>query len=191
MSSIYEVYPFKINGALTMKKFLFFLALLLPLNTYAQEQNFGNPDVVQGIKDITSWIYENEDQTHFMLSRTKLLDELVTGTNITAYSKDGIINRVVTSGFTDQGQLSTEWYYSEGKIIFIYQVFEYFEEDQNENSWKNFKGLWGWESRYYFVNEQLEYHRHRGRNDIDVAYNGNDILSKAKGILAYVKKRAS
>jgi len=173
-----------------MRNFIFII--ILTFNVYiakGQKIAYGDSTIVREIKTKTSWIYENKDETYFLLTNQQLQQEYTKGTNITAYSKDGNINRIITSSFTDDGQLSIEWYFYDNKVIFVYQVFEYFNEIGNKSDWKNFKGLSGWESRYYFKDESLKYQKHKGRKNIKEKLNVNSILDDAKKILNYTIKQ--
>ena len=171
-----------------MKRIVHIVFLGFSLCTYlkGQELSFGSESVVDQVKEKTSWIYENKDETHFFLTRQRLQKSAVYGLNITAHSLENKVNRLITVGTTKDGQLSTEWYFHAGQLIFVYQVFEFFDESKKKDSWKNFKGLYGWESRYYFVNGKLKYHKHKGRNDIDWQFKEGGILKAARSILNYV-----
>jgi len=162
-------------------------------NITGQDIIYGDSAIVEKIKTKTSRIYENSDKTYFLLTNRQLQEENTHGTSITAHSKDGDINRIITISYTEEGQLSAEWYFYDNKLIFTYQSFEYFNEVEHKSDWKNFKGLWGWESRYYFTNEELKYHKHKGRKNIKEKLNTNDISNDAKKILNYtieqIKKR--
>ena len=150
-----------------------------------QEVVFGDSTIVDKIKAKTSWIYSNKDKTYFLLTNQQLQEKYANGTSITAHSKRDTINRIITISYTEEGQLSAEWYYFGNKLIFAYQSFEYFNETEHKSDWKNFKGLWGWESRYYFTNEKLKYHKHIGRQNMEEEFNANAILNDAKKILNY------
>jgi hypothetical protein len=164
------------------------LIIILTFNVCSikgQEIVYGDSTIVEKIKTQTSWIYENKDETYFLLTNQQLQEESTNGISTTAHSKSGDINRIVTISFTENGQLSAEWYFYDNKLVFVYQSFEYFNEVEQKSDWRNFKDLWGWESRYYFTNEELKYQKHKGCQNIEEKFNANSILNDAKKILNY------
>lgn len=165
-----------------------FVLLLLCHGLAGQETAHGDSSVVRLIKPITSHIYEHKDQTHFLLTSQSLQHETNSGTSITAYVWEGNINRVVTVSQNKYGQIATEWYFDKGHLIFVYQVFEYFDEWKQKGSWQNFKGLYGWESRYYFLKDQLKYQRHKGI-ETELTIGAEVILADAQRILTYVESQ--
>lgn len=128
-----------------------------------QELVFGDSTVVENIKSKTSEIYENKDRTSFFLTKKRLRKIKTSGIEITAHSKNDTIRRIVAISMTKNGQLGTEWYYWNNELIYVYESFEYFKEQEKKCKWKNFKNLCAWESRYYFVHEKLEYQKHKGK----------------------------
>lgn len=168
---------------------LFFILLLFAIQANAQEIEFGDVSVVKGIKKKTSAIYDNSDKTDFYLTSQKLLPFLTRGVNLVAHQANGQINRVITTAMTEDGQVSMEWYFDQDELIFVYEVLEFFDESPRKGSWRNFKGLFGQEGRYYFHGRKLSYHKHVGRTDISSTLNGTNILRTAKKILAYLNRQ--
>jgi hypothetical protein len=152
---------------------------------YGQEIVSGDSTIVFKIKEKTSWIYENKDKTNFLLTNQQLQEIQTNGTNITVQSKNGEINRIITISNTENGQLSAEWYFDDNQLIFAYQSFEYFKESEHQSEWKNFKGIWGWESRHYFIDEELKYSKHMGLKKLEIKSDKNSILITARRILNY------
>ncbi len=160
--------------------------ILLSTVSNGQELVFGDSTVVNSIKSKTSKIYESKDKTSFYLTKKRLRKVKTYGTNIIAHSKKDTINRIIAISMTQKGQLGTEWYYWNNELIYVYESFEYFEEQEKNCKWKNFKNLCAWESRYYFVNEKLEYQKHKGklssiRNDLI-----NELIKDGNSIRSYV-----
>jgi len=151
--------------------------------------SFGDKSAQDEIKKKTSAIYDNKDKTHFFLTKKSFGAKSTCGTEITAYSKDNKINRIVSKSCTKRGRLATEFYFENEKPIFVYQVFEYFKEKTKKDAWKNFKGLASWESRYYFVANKLEFHRHKGQKDISEKETGEKQKTEAFNILNFVRKK--
>lgn len=173
-------------------RFLFFISVYLisSINlSNGQELSYGNESIIGEVKKKTSQIYETKDETRFFLTKQSLQKSVINGMSITAHLFEKNINRLITTGNTKHGRLSTEWYFHDKKLIFVYQVFEYFNEYKKESNWKNFKGLYGWESRYYFLNEKLEFHQHKGRKNINSDFKESRVLRDAKSILNYIKMK--
>ncbi|MEP5613520.1 MAG: hypothetical protein ABJP45_14810 [Cyclobacteriaceae bacterium] len=170
-----------------MKATILILSTILTLKVYGQELEFGDSTILQSIKPLTAEIYGNKDETFFFLSKMLFQEGAQGGTSFVAHSRASEVNRIITTTFTSEGQLSCEWYFQNGSLIFSYQVFEYFAESSKKGFWKNFKGLTSWESRYYFEDLSLRYHRHKGRRDIDESLSAKAILAEAQLILEFVE----
>ena len=57
------------------------------------------------------------------------------------------------------------------------------------NKIEEMKNLIGWESRYYFIDEELKYHKHKGFNNIKEKPNTSSILNVARKILKYANEQ--
>lgn len=71
--------------------------------------------------------------------------------------------------------LSAEYFINNGQILFVYQTFEFFEEIKTKSKFRNFKGFLGWESRYFFENEQLKYSKTSGKKEESLSYSANEL----------------
>ncbi len=151
-----------------------------------QELLIGDSTIVEAIKEQTSKIYDNKDKTIFLLTKKPLRDIKTYGTNIIAHSKNGTINRIIAISMTKKGQLSTEWYLSKNKFIYAYESFEFFEGQKKKSNWKNFKGFSAWEGRYYFVDNEVKYQKHKGKKGIKKKSKKNNILKDGRTIWNYV-----
>ncbi len=171
-----------------MKYLTFLTAISFSFDLVGQDLKYGDSTIVESVRKVTSEIYETKGKTDFYLTSRLFQENVVSGTSIVAHSKNGTINRIVTSAFTDQGQLSAEWFYIDERILFSYLVFEFFAEKEPKGAWRNFKGLASWESRYYFDDDQLTYHQHKGR-DMIVESTLERIQKDAEEILKYVKSQ--
>ncbi len=172
-------------------KLLLIFVLTFAFNTFAQEISFGDKTAQDEVKKKTSAIYDNKDKTYFLLTKKSFGKKSKCGTDITAYSKDKQINRIAAKSCTKNGRKAAEFYFENEKSIFIYEVFEYYSEKSRADAWKNFKGLAGWESRYYFVNDVLKFHRHKGRKDMSEKETARKQKREAIRILAFVKSQLS
>lgn len=154
-------------------------------NINGQELLIGDSTIVEAIKKQTSKIYNEKDKTIFILTKRQLRSIKTYGTNIIAHSKNDTINRVVAISMTKKGQLSTEWYFTKNKLIYVYESFEFFEDKKEMSNWKNFKGFCAWESRYYFVDNQMKYQKHQGKNK----NNKNNVLKDGRALLNYITQQ--
>ena len=165
--------------------------LAFALSSFGQEVSYGDIKVRDEIKKKTSAIYDNKDKTHFLLTKKSFGTKSKCGTEITAYSKDSKFNRIVSKSCTKQGRIATEFYFENEKPIFVYQVFEFYNERAKSDAWKNFKGLASWESRYYFVNNKLKFHRHKGRKDTSEKESGDKQKTESYKILSFIKSQVT
>ncbi len=162
--------------------------LVASFSVQGQEFIFGDSSVVSRIKEKTSQIYENKDKTQFFLSKKKLQKKKTFGTSIIAHSKEGLFNRIITFNSDQNGQLATEWYFWKTQLIYVYQSYEFYQEAKKKSSWKNFKNLWAWESRYYFEDETLKFQKHKGKSAMTKQKEVQQLLEDAYSILAFVKE---
>ena len=145
---------------------------LFALSASGQETSFGDEKIKAEVKKKTSAIYDNKDNTHFFLTKKSFGAKSTCGTEITAYAKSGEINRIVSKTCAPHGRKATEFYFENDSPIFIYRVFEVFAENADKAGWKNFKGIVSQESRYYFLEEKLAFHSHKGRSNVSRRENG-------------------
>ncbi|MET2984645.1 hypothetical protein [Aureibaculum conchae] len=169
-----------------MKYLLLFFSVCYSLNTLCQELSIGDATVVDKIKTNTSQIYDTKDKTYFFLTKEPLRQTQTSATNITAHTYNDSVNRVIAISITDKGQLATEWYFLNNKLIFAFESFEYFTESDEQTGYKNFKGFEAYESRYYFVNEFIKYQKHKGRKDLDGNQEALKVLKDGNTVLKYI-----
>ncbi len=174
-----------------MKRTLLLISFLFILNTflYAQEIAVGDERSSHKVKEKVSVIYETKDKTQFFMTSQNFQSSQTYGTEVIAYSLEGKYNRVVTKGFTEDGQLATEWFFDNDRLIFVFEVFEFFEEKGLKGQWENFKGIASWESRYYFNKDYLAYHKHKGRENITRQFNEKELIGLSKELLDFLSKK--
>lgn len=172
-----------------MKKLIGILFFIISTSLTSQTMTYGDSSVMNVVRKKTSWIYEHKDATHFYLTQKRLLNKKTNGLSITAHSYEGDINRIIAIANTKSGQWAIEWYFDEDQLIHVYSTFEYFEEAKHKGSWQNFKGLYGWESRYYLQDETVKYSKHNGRQNLDKRHVAKSLISDARSILAFVKHK--
>lgn len=142
--------------------------------------------VVNAIKAETARIYEAGSSPAFYLTGRQLQPYKSSGLSLIVYRNDDTVTRVISTCFTRQGQLSTEYYFSNQKIIFIYQAFEYFDTHSAKGRWTNFKGLRGWECRLYYSGEQLVHHEQNGLSYKDITAKAGKNKAGAYKIIQYL-----
>ena len=153
----------------------------------ADEASFGNKNMRDEVKKITSKIYETNDKTYVFLTKKSFATKSTCGTDITAYVNQKLINRIVSKTCTKKGRLAIEFYYEDEKPIFVYEVFEYFQENGKNTRWKNFKNISSWESRYYFLDKTLGFHTHKGREKVKDSITGKLQQKRAYQALEFTK----
>ncbi|MCW5911538.1 MAG: hypothetical protein KIT62_10710 [Cyclobacteriaceae bacterium] len=166
---------------------LFILAF--PFMVNGQELSPGDSAIVKEIKAKTSQIYENSVKPNFYLTNQKLQSDKNFGLSLVAFKINDAVSRVISSCFTKQGQLSTEYFFDDGKVIFIYQTFEYFDKYSAKGTWKNFKGLTGWECRFYYLDDKLVHYEQNGLDASQVVVKAKQNKSGAHNILNYLAKK--
>jgi hypothetical protein len=152
-----------------------------------QEKVFGDTTIMKNIQASAAAIYESKDTTYYFLTKEKLFDDAICGTNIVAYGFNDAINRIVAFTDLNEGLLAAEYYYRNDSVLMIYKSFEFYKESSPPNQEKNFKKLPFWESRFYFSNGQLAGHKHTGRPNIANKFNGVSEIKDANKIFEYVK----
>ena len=69
---------------------------------------------------------------------------------LTASMAGNSASRIVGAVWTKQGKYSVEFYRAGDKLLMVYETFSFFMESAPKDTWRNFMGLAGWESRIYF-----------------------------------------
>lgn len=160
---------------------------------------FGDKLVQDDIKKKTAEIYNSKSKPYFFSTTKSFGEKSTCGTEITAYQKSLRFNRIISKTCTKLGRQTTEFYFGRKKegftdrenLIFVYQVFEIYDEKARVDAWRNFKGLASWESRYYFVDGILKFHQHKGRKDISEKKAGSEQKAESSKILTFVKSQIS
>ncbi len=154
-----------------------------------QEIARGDTSIVTNIREITSSIYQNSTDIHWINTKKQFSGEESFGTYITAYHLNNLFNRIITTSTFEEGTLSSEWYFDGDKLIYVYQTFEYFQESKETPLWKNFKGIGAWESRFYLIDERIHYEKHRGRKADPIK--NNDLVKQGRLLQEFVIKDAA
>lgn len=172
-----------------MKKITFLFVFIYSIHLNGQTLKDGDSTVVERIRNSTSLIYGNSDKTHFFLTSKQFGLVVTYGTSLTVYEKDSSINRVVAISMTPNGQLATEYYLENKQLIYVYQAFEFFSEKEVTGNWKNFKGIASWESRYYFIDNELLFQKHIGKKELALDKFINDLHQQVQQIIEYKTER--
>lgn len=153
-----------------------------------EELYLGDSTRIPGIKKLVSEIYGNSDSLIFDLTNEQLREIRTFGTSLRGHFANNSINRIIATSTTANGQLSTEWYFINNQVIYVYETFEYFNEIAKPYQWTNFKGLKGWESRYYITDNQIVCQRHIGLTRQMIAESKNRIIKEGMTALNHLIK---
>ncbi len=139
--------------------------------------------LIKTIENETHRIYDRTDKQRWFLTKKKLISFADTlGTEITVYSYKDTINRIVCTGYNNDGQWGVEFYISEYKLIFVYYSKSFFENDTITSAFINWKGYPCIEMRIYYNSDQ----------PIGYTYNGikndKEVLQKAVAFPNELKK---
>ena len=163
--------------------------LLVTSRGNAQDISSGDSLASEEIKSRTSFIYSNYDKVHFILTKKKFQGTTL-GSNIYAYTKNDSLTRIVVISTTQKGIASTEYYFEKNSLIYVYRTFEYFQEITQHGPWRNFKGFFGWESRFYFLNNVLKYQYHSGRDKLAPEKEWKSILAESSELIRFIRNNS-
>lgn len=142
-----------------MTRHLVFLALIaLPTHLAAQEtRTEGDSTVKAAIDAQAQMVYDSAKGWNWAFTRANLLSVRgAHGTEMQAAHWNGEPVRLIAGGWDAEGKFGAEYYRVDGKLVFVYQSGERFQETARPG-WRNFKGLSGWERRVYLVNGTIAY----------------------------------
>jgi len=104
-------------------------------------------------------------------------------TELTASMTGDSANRIVGAVWTKQGKYSVEFYRAGDRLLMVYETFSFFMESGPSDTWHNFMGLAGWESRIYFgAQGQVAYAETHGREAPAPEINGGKLQQRAERI---------
>lgn len=158
---------------------------MLPCCVAAQQQYTGDTTVVVPIEKIASRIYKNADTTIVLITKKNFIKIPSTGTSITSFAKNKIIDRIVIVSTTADGVFAEEYYIDKGELVFVFQSFEYFNEVQVDNP-RNFRGMKFWECRYYLEGEKVLCETFTGKKETALNYSAKELIEQGKKIKAYL-----
>ncbi len=153
----------------------------------------GEKAFADSVRKITSAIFESSTDAGEALVRNTFSSSPADSVFVRWFSNpDDRLNRILTIANSPDGTLSTEWYFDHGgNPLFIYQTFEYADSLTPNGLWKNFKGLWAWESRYYMEAGNVEYQIHSGRLGVVKKSELSALLKEARDLFAIVRTELS
>ena len=97
--------------------------------------------------------------------------------------------RVVAMAFTKQGKYAAEYYMRDGNLMFVYETFEYFQENAPAKAWQDFKHIAAWERRSYFRNGLVAYGATRGEGAPEPGANAKDLQNHAHHLAQLLANR--
>jgi hypothetical protein len=171
-------------------RFSFFISFTIaPILLLAQESFSGDSSAAAGILKNLSAQYSTQDSTVHYLTKSQLLKNPVPGAEVSVDYKKGTVTRIVVSSVTDEGMFSEEYIFLDRRLQLVYQTFEYFIEIKSDSRFVNFKGLRGWESRYFFVDERLVFRKTSSLKQAAWTYNENEIMEEHVRLNKFILER--
>lgn len=169
-----------------MNKYLAFILFLFlgTTSVIGQNHSSGDSTLVESTREIRSIIYNEFRTPSFFLTKQTFGVKNSTGSDILSYSKQGEVGRIFLKAHTKYGTIGIEYYFSGNDLIYVFEAFEYFNEYKTMGSWKNFKGLSSWESKYYIIDNEVKFQMHTGKASEDI--NTELIIKNAYNIRSYI-----
>jgi hypothetical protein len=138
------------------------LLLLLGAGANGQEaapqRAFGDPTLAAALGARMEALYEAAGDWRYVLTRRNPLElPGAAGTEVRGAYIDNRPTRVLASTWMADGVYSVEYLVGPEGLLFVFETFEYFEEDAPEGAWRNARGLAAWERRSYWRNEEVGY----------------------------------
>lgn len=167
------------------RNFLLLIALFVFPSRFlfAQDTSVGDSSVVTYIHQELKDMYGKNDTTFYLLTKRQLHKITTNGTNVSIEKTDNTISRIVIISFTKSGEFAEEYLFKNGKLIFVYQTFTYFQEVPSKTKAVNFKGQRYWETRFYFTDERLKYQKTTGEKEMEHIYFEKDLLEVKNKLL--------
>lgn len=142
----------------------------------------------QSIRNKARKIYDLLEDGYYRILKPGTISESVGGAEVTFYKNSKLITRMVVKTWTEAGLMATEYYLEKEKLIYAYRTMEYFSDAPKKDSWTNFKGLGGWETRLYFSEEKLFHQRDTGTVPQASAAHFSNLPNEALKLMEQIKK---
>lgn len=110
-------------------------------------------DTVQIINTIKNqFVTINSDSKDSKKIEKEILGESTEGGVLVSCFKDDILKKVVLTNYGEMGKITTEYYFKENNIFFVFEKETNYDKPMYE---KNFKVIFDTEKRYYLDDNQL------------------------------------
>jgi hypothetical protein len=175
------------------------LILLLPVvamvspvaaQTESSEKTFGDPSLKEAILEETREFYGKETAKTFLLTNDNVLE--VDGANSTELERSlvtGAFVRIVAFISTGRGKYGVEYYLRNGRLVFVYETFEYFAKNAPAGAWQNFRHIAAWERRSYFRARVVAYSAAIGKGAPEPGGDGKRLQEQARHAVELLANR--
>jgi hypothetical protein len=148
---------------------------------------YGDPAVRSAVDSQLKRIYELANgpgvQVELLTRDNPLQLPDAVATELTASLAGDSANRIVGAVWTKQGKYSIEFYRAGDRLLMVYETFTFFMESAPSDTWRNFMGLAGWESRIYFgAQGEVGYAETHGRGAPAPERNGRNLQRQAERV---------
>jgi len=158
--------------------------------TDAPEKTFGDREVEGMIQTQTREIYGKETAKVFLMTSDDVLGLGGSrGTELEGSLVGPDLVRVVATAFTKRGKYGAEYYMRDGKLLFVYETFEYFAKNAPAGAWQNFRHIAAWERRSYFWNGVIAYGSSRGEGAPEPGNNAKKLHDQGRHVAALLAGR--
>jgi len=159
------------------------VAMVSPLTaqTKSPEKTFGDPSVKETILEETREFYGKETAKAFLLTDDDVFE--VNGSNTTEIEGSLVganFVRIVASVSTKRGKYGVEYYLRDGRLVFVYETFEYFAKSAPAGAWENFRHIAAWERRSYFRTGVVAYSAAIGKGAPEPGGDGGKMQEQAR-----------
>ena len=156
----------------------------------AQVSSQGDLTIRRATDEALRKIYGSTRPAVFLLARSGLPGSNdLRNVEITGSYAEGALNRIVVSGWNNQGQYGAEYWVQAGELAMMYENFAFFNDAAPAGSWRNFKGFAGWERRIYIQHGELGYVEATGRGAPEIT--GASLIARFTELRAMVERRRS
>jgi len=135
-------------------RFIPFFIIALALNCPSNAQS--TEDKVKNIREIFNRINATKQLSTKKLENEEYLDHMTDGGGeLTGYYKDDTLYKIIDWVGISSGVIKDEYYFSEGKLVFVYEAQDRFVYNDSLKERDYSKQRTVFEGRYYFYNSRL------------------------------------
>jgi len=147
--------------------------------------------LMKKIENDAGYIYDHTNKQYWLLTKEKPLAFAGNyGTEITVYTFNDTINRIVCIGYNESGKWAKEFILLNRELIFVYVTQNFLIENKKAPAYKNFQGYPTIEMRYYYNNKKLVGEKYEGINDKEMIRETGDLLQEeCKRLIQWIKNK--